>query len=184
MKNNISKKRWIYSANLLILFFVLILPSCKKYLDAKTDKTLVIPSTLQDAQALIDNYQSMNQFFPSVGNISDDNFYITDSYFNSQNVTYQNYYTWDKNALDEIDWNYMYGIVLNADIAIETVDKQPPSIVNSSKALNIKGEALFFRALGLYNVVQYYTSPYDSATASTTLGVPLRLTSDASIVSS
>ena len=183
MKHNISKKNWIFSANLLLLFFVFMLPSCKKYLDAKTDKSLVIPSTLEDAQAVLDNYQGMNQFFPSVSNISDDNFYITESYFNSQNLTYQNYYTWDKNALDEIDWNYMYGIVLNADIAIETVDKQPPSIVNSAKALNIKGEAFFFRALGLYNVVQYYTSPYDSVAASTTLGVPLRLTSDASIVS-
>jgi tetratricopeptide (TPR) repeat protein len=85
--------------------------------------------------------------------------------------------------LDEADWNYMYGIVLNAGIAIETVEKQQPSIANSAKALNIKGEALFFRALGLYNVVQYYTSPYDSVNALTTPGVPLRLTSDASIKS-
>lgn len=178
MKKNISTKG-LQKISLFLLLLIIFLPSCKKYLDAKTDKSLVIPSTLDDAQALLDDYQGMNQFFPSVGNISDDDYYLLDSYFNSQNETYRNYYTWSKDALDETDWNYMYGIVLNADIAIETIDKQPASIANSEKAKNIKGQALFFRALGFYNVVQYYAAPYDSITASSMPGIPLRLSSDA-----
>jgi starch-binding outer membrane protein, SusD/RagB family len=167
----------------LSLFLIVISPSCKKYLDAKTDKSLVIPSTVEDAQALLDNYQGMNQFFPFVGNLSDDNFYLTDSYFNTQSINYRNYCTWAKEAVDETDWNYMYGMVLNADIAIETINKQSPSLQNSAKANNIKGQALFFRALGLYNVVQYYAAPYDSSTAAKLPGIPLRLSSDATIIS-
>lgn len=183
MKKNIIKIRLSIAQSFLLLSLAIIIPSCKKYLDAKTDKSLVIPSTLEDAQALLDNYQGMNQFFPFVGNVSDDNFYLTDSYFNSQNITYRNYYTWAKEAVNETDWNYMYGIVLNADIAIETIDKLSPSLQNSARANNIKGQAFFFRAIGLYNVVQYYAAPYDSSTASKLPGIPLRLSSDATIIS-
>jgi hypothetical protein len=183
MKKNIIKIRVKIASAFLLLSLIAIIPSCKKYLDAKTDKSLVIPSTLEDAQALLDNYQGMNQFFPFLGNISDDNFYVTDSYFNSQNITYRNYHTWAKEAVDETDWNYMYGMVLNADIAIETINKLSPSLQNSARANNIKGQALFFRALGLYNVVQYYAAPYDSSTASKLPGIPLRLSSDATIIS-
>src|SRR6185312_1889481 len=183
MKKNIIKIHISLAPAFLLFFLTAMIPSCKKYLDAKTDKSLVIPSTLEDAQALLDNYQGMNQFFPYVGNISDDNFYLTDSYFNSQDISYRNYYTWAKEAVDETDWNYMYGMVLNADIAIETINKLSPSLQNSNRANNIKGQALFFRALGLYNVVQYYAVPYDSSTASTLPGIPLRLSSDATIIS-
>ncbi len=48
--------------------------SCKKYLDAKPDATLAIPSTLKDLQGLLDYYGKMNSQFSGGGEI------LTDSY--------------------------------------------------------------------------------------------------------
>lgn len=156
----------------------LFLSSCKKYLDAKTNKQLVIPSSLDDAQALLDFYDAMNSFYPSLGNESDDDFYLLTSYFNSLNVTQRNHYIWAKEATDEYDWLYLYQNVANANIAIETVDKQPAAISNSLKGKSIKGEAFFFRAWSFYQVAQYYAPPYDKSVTSTLPGIPLRLSSD------
>jgi len=162
---------------ILSLFTFLLLGSCKKYLDAKTDKQLVIPSSLDDAQALIDFYDAMNSFYPSIGNESDDDFYLLPSYFNSLNVTQRNDYTWAKEVTDEYDWIYLYQNVMNANIAIETVDEQPPAISNSVRAKSIKGEAFFFRAWSFYQAAQYYAPPYDKALTPTLPGIPLRLSS-------
>jgi len=177
MENNINNKI-IVNLVICILIILAVLPvSCKKYLDAKTDKTLVIPSTLNDAKSLLDNYSLLNESYPSMGNESDDNYYLLDSYFNSRDIKTQNNYTWAKEAIDELDWNYMYGIILNSNIAIETVNMQTDSIRMSAKANAIMGAAYFFRALGFYNVVQYYAIPYDQTTATTLPGITIRLSS-------
>ena len=152
--------------------------SCKKYLDAKTDKTLVIPSTLNDVQALLDFYSLMNGNYPSLGNESDDNYYLLNPYFNSRAENAKNRYIWSKDALNDADWTYMYQIVLNANITIETVALQPDSLKNSAKAKSILGAAYFFRAKAFYHVAQYYTVPYNQLTSETLPGIPLRLTSD------
>lgn len=178
MKKNLNSKHYFIVC--LFAMMALFTISCQKYLDAKTDKTLVIPSTLNDAQALLDFYRAMNENYPSLGNESDDNYYLPDVYFNSRNINSQNNYIWSKDAVDETDWGYMYQIVLAANIAIETIDKQPDSIRKSVKAKNIMGAAYFFRALGFYYVVQYYATPYNKSTAESSLGIPLRLSSDAS----
>jgi len=65
------------------IFMAIILCSCKKYLDIKSDKTLVVPLTLQDAQALLDAYGRLNNSYPSSGSISDDDFYVSDVFFNT-----------------------------------------------------------------------------------------------------
>lgn len=169
---------------IMISFLIaLIFSSCKKYLDAKTDKQLVIPATLDDAHALVDYYTVMNGFYPSLGIESDDNFYLLPTYFNSMTVTRKDHHIWAQNALAEIDWTYMYQIVLNTNIAIETVAKQKSDERNSVRANNINGQAFFFRASAFYQLVQYYAVPYDKSTAAATPGIPLRLTSDATPVS-
>ena len=181
MKKQINNEISTYFVLCLFGIVSLMPVSCKKYLSAKTDKTLVIPSTINDAQALLDFYSAMNENYPSLGNESDDNYYLKDTYFNSRNVSSQHNYIWSKDAVDETDWGYMYQIVLNSNIAIETINSQPDSIRQSLKAKNIKGAAYFFRALGFYNVVQYYSKPYNKATAENLPGIPLRLSSDASL---
>ncbi len=169
--------------SIVLLLTLFTLGSCKKFLDAKTDKQLVIPSTIDDAQALLDNYSTMNGFYPSLGVESDDNFYLLPTYFNSITVDRRNHHIWAKEALAEPDWAYMYQIVLNANVAIETIDKLDGSIKNTTNANNIKGAAYFFRGNAFYHVAQYYAPVYDKSTSVSLPGIPLRLSSDAGPIS-
>ncbi|HEX5149985.1 MAG TPA: RagB/SusD family nutrient uptake outer membrane protein [Parafilimonas sp.] len=158
---------------ILICFF-----SCKKYLDEKTNKKLVVPSTLQDAQALLDNYKQLNLTYPSTGQESDDDHYLLDNNYNALSLVGQQVYTWDVNAQTYNDWSYLYGNVLYANLALETTENIKPDASNINSWKFTKGQALFFRAFSFFHIAEYFAIPYNATTASTELGIPLRMTSD------
>ncbi|HVT83990.1 MAG TPA: RagB/SusD family nutrient uptake outer membrane protein [Chitinophagaceae bacterium] len=162
----------------MIIATVLLLASCKKYLDEKSDKSLVVPATLQDVQALLDNYSTMNATYPYIGSQGDDDFYVTDTYFNTLSVTNQDNYIWSKDAENKNEWTYMYRAVMAANLALETLDKITPTSATISDWNRLKGSALFFRAYAFYQLAQYYALPYNKATAAQKLGIPLRLSTD------
>ncbi|MEO7586384.1 MAG: hypothetical protein ABIS74_25550, partial [Ferruginibacter sp.] len=64
------------------MIFILLIQciGCKKYLDVKSDSSLVIPSTLNDLQALLDDATNMNYNTPGFGGAS------ADEYFTDQNT--------------------------------------------------------------------------------------------------
>jgi len=117
--------------------------SCKKFLDEKTNKKLVVPATLQDAQAMLDLYSLMNGFYSSVGSQSDDDFYLLDTYWNGSSLVNQNNYIWLKDVFNEPDWGYMYQIVLNANLAKETSDKIQLTSFNFNDWKSIEGGLCF-----------------------------------------
>jgi len=152
--------------------------SCKKYLDAKTNKKLVVPSTLQDAQALLDNYKQLNLLYPSTGQESDDDHYLLAGNYNALDIVAQQVYTWDENAQNYNDWQYLYSNVLYANLALETVEGIQPDATNMALWKFIKGQALFFRAFSFFYLAEYFATPYDSLTATDKPGIALRFTSD------
>jgi hypothetical protein len=162
-----------------LLFVAGVFASCKKFLEAKTDKKLVVPATLQDAQALLDSYSLLNAFYPSIGVQSDDDFYLLYSYWNSIGVVNQNNYLWAKDNFNNNEWRYLYQMVLFTNVALETLEGIP-SDQNGTEWKQIKGAALFFRAYAFYQVAQYYAIPYDKNTAAQSAGIPLKLTSNVS----
>src|SRR5690606_15363860 len=98
----------------------------------------------------------------------------------------KNAYTWKKDiyiASDQAtDWNVPYDRIYNANVILEGLEK-----IDNARELKkntIKGEALFLRAIALYEVVSLYAGSYDPATATTQLGVPIRTSSDVFEVSS
>jgi len=167
--------------NLLAVYMLLLATSCKKYLEEKPDKKLAVPVTIKDAQALLDNFGSMNCTYASSASASDDDFYLTDAYYNSLNLDYRILYTWDKlsvNARTNTEWNSLYADVLNANLALETVNKITPTITNEAAWKTAKGGALFYRAFIFLNLVQQYAQPYNKATAGMLPGIPLKLSAD------
>ncbi len=168
---------------IILLFLAPLFFSCKKFLDAKPDKKIVISTTLQDAQALLDNYTIFNSYYPCLGDQSDDNIYLNADNLNSLDVTGINNYLWSADAINEFDWGEMYQIVLNATISLETVEKIPRDSSNYQLWNSVKGGALFYRAYSLYQVAEYYAGIYDSTTASGMPGIPLRNSTDANVIS-
>lgn len=171
------------------LFYLLLLSiflmSCKKnWLDAKPDTSLVVPSSLKDFQALLDNSSNtFNVDQPAFGEISSTDFYIQDGNWQAL-YTYpeRNAYIWAKDIYggnqDYGDWNTPYKQVFYANVVLEGINDITPSPDEQSEWNNIRGSALFYRAYAFYNLVQTFAKPYDSATANNDLGIPLRLSSD------
>ena len=63
----------------LMMLLACAVSGCKKFLDAKPDKKLLLPDNIEAVQAMLDNDNTMNQFCPGTGEASADNYYVTDA---------------------------------------------------------------------------------------------------------
>lgn len=163
--------------SLIILAYAsILLCSCKKYLDAKSDQSLSKPETLADLQNLLDN-PDLNRSVRLI-NSSADEYYLEYSNWVSRSKLDKESYVWESNLNDYPDWRDCYISIFYANTVLDnltTVDNSQP---NDSVKNYIKGQALFFRAHCFYLLAQLYAPAYVQATANKTLGTPLRLTSN------
>jgi len=177
---------------LFLIVLVLLMASCKKnWLDAKPDKSLVVPTTLADFQALLDNSTTglspfnINQSV--LGEIGAGDFSVTDASFDFVSLYQRNAYIWAHDIYvqePDYNWSTAYKSVLSSNIVLEGVEKIIPGNNSEQQQWNqIKGSALFYRAYRLYDVAQIYSKAYDKNTASSDLGIPLRLESDFNVAS-
>lgn len=171
----------IYITGLLLICFC----SCKKYLDLKANSTLVIPSTLEDCQALLDNYYVMASSYP-VNEQSTDNYYLTPTGWNNQVNQDRDLYIWDPqtNMYNNGGWQAGYQKIVYTNTVLEALEDITASGTQQAQYNFIKGQALVFRGFTFYMMAQIWAAPYQQADAATAPGIPLRLTSDISVVSS
>jgi hypothetical protein len=164
----------------LFIFVLLIIVSfsCKKYLDAKPDAKLSTPSSLNDLQQLLD-YYGMNSQFTGSSAILADNYYLPDDTWESLYWEYQrNYYIWQKDENDVVDWSQPYTNIFTCNVVLETLKTSSWSKSDQILANNLKGAALFFRASYFYSLAQLFCKGYNKSTAESDLGIPLRLSTD------
>lgn len=64
------------------LSVLVVLTSCSRFLDEKSDSQLATPQTLEDNQALLDRITDVLGDFASSGMTSSDEFYLSDSDYN------------------------------------------------------------------------------------------------------
>jgi hypothetical protein len=172
----------------LLLILSTALTSCKKdFLDVKPDKTLVVPHTLPDLQALLDNTDYMNLITPYLGEVGSDDFYLLYSSWNVlAAIDAKNAYIWAKDIYGANptvpDWENRYRQVFYANVVLEQLEKLSDSEKASPDFAREKGSALFYRAFAFYQLAQIFCKPY-SSTAGTDLGIPIRLKSDINIKS-
>ena len=165
----------------LLLFVVVASQACKKFLDEKTDQKLVVPQTLKDAQALLDFHEDISGSHGYYPNISDDNYYLKDTYFNSLSENLRAAITWQADVNTDNVWSKFYRMVLISNVALETLEKNERNPQNEAAWNSIKGTAHFYRAWAFFQLLQYYAAAYEGANAATLPGIPLRLNSDANI---
>lgn len=172
---------------LIIILNLLILASCKKqneWLDVKSNKADVVPVSLKDFQALMDNTNIMNSSLPIFGLIGTDNLNLNDVAATTVgNLSERNAYKWAPDIYEGLigfgtnDWVYPYRMVEYSNIALEGIEKIPVT-QSASEWNNVKGSALFFRALANFSLAQLYAKPYDKATAANDPGIPIKLSAD------
>ncbi|QXV66844.1 RagB/SusD family nutrient uptake outer membrane protein [Mucilaginibacter sp. 21P] len=166
---------------LLIAAASMIAGGCKKYLDEKPDRSLVVISATADLQALLDNYSTMNNADPGSGEASADNYYLTDADWASiASEPQRRLYTWEKDqviALTSNDWSNAYRTVYSCNTVLENADRvADPN--NNYETANIKGQAYYYRGKALLQSALLWCLAYRSSTSPTDLGLPLRMTTD------
>lgn len=167
---------------LLLLVLVGLGPSCNKqdFLDKKPSSTLLVPTTLSDLQALMDNVKVFG-LVPVLGEASADNYFLPYPAWQSLNTREYHAYIWAKDIYGgqgaQQDWNAPYQQVFYANVVLEGLKgmKTAPDSVAEWNAL--EGAALFARAFAFYNLAQLFAPVYDASSAGTDLGIPLRTSS-------
>lgn len=163
------------------LFVVLVLQSCNKgtYLNENQTSDLQVPKDLEDLESLLENSYVFNQT-PAMGEASSDNYFLDYSYWSILDVKDRNTYVWEQDIYmglgNVTDWNQPYEQVFYCNLVMNSLSAMEKNTANESRWNNIRGTALFFRSFAFYQLAQLFAPPYDSATAATDLGIPLRLT--------
>jgi hypothetical protein len=177
------KQKLIYLS--IFCIFIINLASCKKYLDKKANTSFVVPSSVSDLQALLDDATIMNlNGTPIFEENSADDYFLVYADLSTLSTQNQKAYVWEPydNVQFPNDWSYSYAAIYNANYCLEQIEK----IDQNSNLLswnNVKGSALFFRSYYLTHLVWTFAKAYDEASANTDLGIPLRLTSDFNVPS-
>lgn len=175
INNRIIKRTWL-KYFLIITGIYSSFYSCNKYLDAKPDQSIATPSTIEDLEGIINNYNFINARYPSASEVSSDDFYLSPADWSSLNERQRNFYTWQK--YDDIGGDYTapYSAIEYANIVLDALPKISGAGAQRKNA--VRGNALFIRASYHYALAQLFAKAYDKATAGADLGIALRLSSD------
>lgn len=173
------------SYSLLAASAILCGGCAKDWLDAKPNKSLVVPTAIADYQALLDNTSSvMNINQPSLTLTSDGDFYVADTRYNRLSQPERSAYIWAPTTDDFYggfpcaDWQNAYARVLNANVVLDGIRSIKIDPASRLAYNNVKGSALFYRSFDFYNLSQEFCKPYSGTTAAADLGLPLRISSD------
>jgi len=163
--------------------------SCRKeeFLDKKPNSTLLVPTTLEDFRKLLDNFSKIN-ITGTLAEISSDNYFVSDvQTWQGLPVRERNAYIWAEDLFEGTnnieDWNACYQQILYANVVLEGLQNVNVTENNKNDYNWIKGWAHFIRGLAFFNLSQQFAKPYDAATSSSDLGIPLRLASDVTATS-
>lgn len=159
------------------------LTACNDFLDIKP-KGIVIPETCDDYEALLNDAQLMkaSESYPIY--MTDDILLFEDDDmtggFNGMELPQQRLYTFDSKVFgdgeDDGLWTYSYQRIYTYNVIISDIMQSTGSTEKHKK--EVLAEALVGRAFEYLTLVNAYAKHYDPQTASTDLGVPLRLDKD------
>jgi tetratricopeptide (TPR) repeat protein len=172
----ITKSIALFKTLLLLYVPAVLLSSCEKYLDAKPNQSLAIPSTVEDMQALMDNAGTMNVSYSPGGEMSADDLYLTEANWAAlTNVAAKNFYVWDPSTTNNADWRGPYRIISIANLVLDNIDDIEVSSAKVPARDKAKGTALFFRSFAYLQLAQHFMAMWDSSQAMRLQGIPLRL---------
>jgi len=168
-----------------------LLAGCKKqdeFLNAKPNQSLVVPATLNDFQTILNNTNVFNfGDDPALGEMSSDDYYVLPDVLTTLSAAERNSYTWEKQIYDAdqtpADWSAPFIQIYYANTVLDGLKAGTFSAGQKKQYNTLQGTALFDRSYAFYNLVQTFALPYNSSTANSDLGIPLRLSADVTVKS-
>lgn len=178
-------KRHIHPFAICLLLFLFLSTACrKKFLEEKPNSKIIQPNSISDLQGLLDNFEVLNQNYPSLSQLSCDEYYYLSkaNWQSARTATERNSYIWDKDVyggeIDVSSWNGPYASIFYVNNILESAKKIAPPSEDQLALNNVVGAAYFFRAYNYFELLKSYAPVYDESTAVSDPGVPLRLTPD------
>ena len=156
---------------------LLLLTGCNKFLEEKSDKKLVVPHTLQDFQALMDNTSALGNV-ASEGEQSTDDYYVRDIDLVSLPESEQALYRWSAELPNDdrngIGWQYGYREVYYCNLVLEGLLGLGPGEKNSLGAKDIMGQAHLKRGVAMFAMAEIWTPGYNPTDLGSPYGLPIR----------
>lgn len=161
--------------------------ACQKdaFLNAKPDQSQIVPATIADCMKLLDNDVVMNGYgnsgYPSLGEAGCDDYTVTTAQYAGYSIPDQNAVIWAHDIYTDAtvsDWDLPYRVIFYANEAIDVLSGIHPStdqVIDWKQAMGI---ARYYRAYALYELSQIFSPAYDSSSAATDWGLPLRMSAD------
>lgn len=166
---------------IILIIATVLLCSCSRFLEEKSNSKLATPETLEDNQALLDRNFVLGLNTVS-GQISAEDVYVSEADFNNMSQEAEKrIYTWqpDHVSLSEgNDWENTFRRINIFNTVLFNLENY--QIPNSD---NVKGQALVFRASAYLEAAQLWCLAYNKSSASSALGLPLRLDPDMNVPS-
>lgn len=167
----------------LIAIAAIIITGCTSdWLEEKRDLKMVVPTTLKDMRALLNNYQILG--IDNIGAMlvsADDHFLPKEIYERGSSFT-RNIYTWEsdlfRGLVDVYEWNESYQQIFYANNILEGLEKIEPNAYDIEEWNDIKGGALFYRAKTNFNLAQMFAISFGKDINENSLGIPLKLSAD------
>ncbi|SNS74135.1 SusD family protein [Belliella buryatensis] len=157
---------------------LLVAGACEGFLDERPNKNIVIPSTLDDMQALLDaSNWGMNQS-PGFNLLSGDELVATPNAFLVYSLDEQEAYKWGESFFENefSDWSVPYSQAFYANVILDGItDIDPSAEEERIRKDEIIGSALFLRANGFYNLLSQFAPAYQPGVNDGGLGIPLRM---------
>jgi len=169
---------------LLSIFAALLFghSGCTSFLDVKSDGKLAVPSALEDYLALLNSVD--NKLAGAEGEVMSADHHVPVEEFDALFCqTNRDLYLWeDSPMLQECDgsggWASAYKNIYRANVAISGAQSFEKTNGVSALSADVKGQGFFNRAINLYELAQVWCEAYDSKTAGSALGLPLKTTDD------
>lgn len=164
---------------LIILILTVLAISCSEFLEERPNAAILVPETAEDLRTLLNNSGQVFNMIPALGEVSAGDYFTTDAALNSFNSPEErNSYQWADEIFEgrsSSDWNRPYSQIFYANVVIKQADLLKENIPEQEYN-SLVGTSLFHRAFALFHLVQVFAPSYEKASASQTLGLPLRLT--------
>ncbi|WP_454880712.1 RagB/SusD family nutrient uptake outer membrane protein [Sphingobacterium detergens] len=175
-------KKMIYLITYTLMCIVIFMGSCSdSFLDMEPNKKIVVPSTLEDVRSLLNNNSRMNMNYSGTQEVITDDYFLTDDGYGAVSaMTTGLSYIWETDVLlSELnDWSVAYANVFYCNVALETLEFIKRDETDIAEWNNLRGQALFFRSLNFYNLMQLFAKPFKMGAAGTDPGIVLKLSAD------
>jgi hypothetical protein len=170
-----------WSQMMCTLLLVLLASACERaddWLDVKRNRSDVMPQTVADLQAILDNTIIFNTGYPMLGLVGTDNLYIPDERLAQASIKERNAYLWAADVYQGGSASEFSGPnvkIAYANVVLERLELLDPAMPDYD---NVRGQALFLRAYALSALAELFCKPYQVTTAATDPGLQLRQQSD------